>query len=305
MKTHQPATAIAQSDHSSNSNMCFAPPAFNLTAGNAVVQRQVDADTCGASNPRWDAFALEFNEHFQSVLHAFPQTPVAASMPDTPPTASPAAAPEAESATPSVEAPTAESTSEPTAEAPAKAPVPVDASPAKISKKLGGQSGAHVSGETLSCLFTVQQREMLLHFFNDNIIPERLFNGDEVGGSTAQQRILMSGIILKKGKYAPGSFYQRVHARMCGHWVKLVWHYAGVTPYGNSEWARPDGNLDHDGNIVIGNGKHEMDFVGRKDREYIMDQPEVLREYMAPEGTNFRKGFDKAGDSKKEKYQRF
>ncbi len=94
--------------------------------------------------------------------------------------------------------------------------------------ELAHASGPPVPAARLQRLFTSTQRQKLSSFIATRIIPERLFNGDDVGTTTAQQRILLAGHILSTGRYQPGSFEQAVHARMCGHWVNLVMHYAGA-----------------------------------------------------------------------------
>lgn len=125
-----------------------------------------------------------------------------------------------------------------------------------------------VSPAQLEYLFTSNQREKILRFINSRTIPSRLFNGDDIGKTVASQRILLSAHILAEGKYEPGkfeeendvqlpgsppemSYKQGVHAKYCGHWAQLVWHYAGVTP-ANYHATGVQGNFDHFGNIVIG-----------------------------------------------------
>ncbi len=110
-------------------------------------------------------------------------------------------------------------------------------------------SGDGVSPERLADLFTTTQIEKLTAFFADHSIPERLFDGDDVGHTTAQQRILLSGHILAVGHYAPGEYDQRVHARMCGHWANLVYSYAGVAE-GSGAGVREE--FDHTGALVLG-----------------------------------------------------
>jgi len=112
-------------------------------------------------------------------------------------------------------------------------------------------SGDGVSAERLARLFTPTQIEKLAAFISTRQIPDRLFNGDDVGGrerATAQQRILLAGHILAVGEYVPGSFAQRLHARMCGHWATLVYHYAGA---GQSGGAGIIENFDHTGGLSL------------------------------------------------------
>lgn len=263
MKTHQPETTLAPKDHSTDSANSFAPPAFQLFSNDSVLQRESESSACGVTSPKWEEFAVGFNDKFASVLHAFKQEQTAS---------------EGESAS---------------------------TTPTKVSNKPGGQSGEFLPPETLSCYFTIEQRDKLINYFTSNVIPDRLFNGDDAGPTSASQRILMSSIILSNGVYSPGSFMQRVHARFCGHWVKLTWHYAGVTPSGNMEWAGVSGNLDHDGNIVIGNGKHESEFSGRKSRTYLDKASEEERDKLTPEGTGFTDAYKGASEERKGKFQRY
>jgi hypothetical protein len=114
-----------------------------------------------------------------------------------------------------------------------------------------------LSGEELKALFTEEQRKGLMLFMtsSNKIIPDRLFLNDDIGKTTAQQRLIMSAHILCEGKYQPGSFLQPVHARMCYHWLQITHHYAGATTRGNDKGI--PGNTDHDGNLVFANGKTE------------------------------------------------
>ena len=123
----------------------------------------------------------------------------------------------------------------------------------------GAASGDGLTAERLQALFTEGQRCKLSAFFHSNLIPDRLFDGDEVGQASAQQRILMSAHILEVGEYAPGSFVQRVHARMCFHWAQIVHHYAGVTPSSGGLAEGMMGEFDHAGNVVLGAGTTDGD----------------------------------------------
>lgn len=117
-----------------------------------------------------------------------------------------------------------------------------------------------LSGAQLAALFTDRQRELLMSFIDTNRIPDRLFNGDEIGHTTAQQRLLMSAHILAEGTYTPGSFEQRVHARMCFHWVRIVHAYAGASTGSGGLVGGVMGNFDHDGNAVTGTATTETVF---------------------------------------------
>jgi hypothetical protein len=89
-------------------------------------------------------------------------------------------------------------------------------------------SGDGLTNARLAQLFTPAQCAALVRFHGDHVIPDHLFDGDEVGAATAQQRILIAGHILSVGHYQAGHIDQRVHARMCGHWAELVIQYAGA-----------------------------------------------------------------------------
>lgn len=104
-------------------------------------------------------------------------------------------------------------------------------------------------------LFTSAQRDMLMDFIVTRRIPEGLFNGDEIGATGAQQRILLSAHILAVGTYRPGSFDQRVHARMCFHWAQIVHHYAGATPAEGPISTGVMGGFDLFGRAMIGSGR--------------------------------------------------
>lgn len=113
----------------------------------------------------------------------------------------------------------------------------------------------------LRTMFTTGQRTKLMRYFGDHVIPDRLFDGDETGGCNAQQRIVLSGHILSHGTYAPGTFAQQLHARMCGHWAQLVHHYAGVTRSGGRGVS---GQFDHDGQLVLGGGRSSAEYSGER-----------------------------------------
>lgn len=118
-----------------------------------------------------------------------------------------------------------------------------------------GNDPEWLSPVLLQRLFTDEQRDKLLTFIRTKQIPERLFNGDEIGQATAQQRILVSAHILATGTYRPGSFEQRVHARMCWHWVQIVHHYAGATPASGPIASGVMGGFDVAGGAVLGAGR--------------------------------------------------
>ncbi len=115
----------------------------------------------------------------------------------------------------------------------------------------GSRSGDDLDDARLAQLFTEAQRAALLAYCLTGAIPERLFNGDELGGTTAQQRILLASHILAHGHYRPDSDSQKVHAKMCFHWAHLVHHYAGVTQ-GGLLTDGVMGSTDHSGQIIFG-----------------------------------------------------
>jgi hypothetical protein len=120
--------------------------------------------------------------------------------------------------------------------------------PATTSVTIAQDSGEHVTAERLRALFTSAQRDLLMQFITTRRIPDLLFNGAEPNATTVQQRVLMAGHILANGEYQPGSFSQRMYARMCGHWVNLVNHYAGV---GEGLGAGIREQFDHAGMLSI------------------------------------------------------
>lgn len=128
----------------------------------------------------------------------------------------------------------------------------------------------YLSAPDLKKIFTEKQRKGLMHFMtsSDKEIPDRLFLDDDIGNTTAQQRLIMSAHILTEGKYKPGSFLQPVHARMCYHWLQITHHYAGATTRGNDKGI--PGNTDHMGNLVFAEGKSEQ--VWSDQRVYDLDQ---------------------------------
>lgn len=142
------------------------------------------------------------------------------------------------------------------------------------SADVGERSGTELTGAQLATMISEEQRRLLTNYFDTNVIPDYLFNGDEPSptdsrvslGLTAQQRILISAQILADGTYEPGSFSQGLHARMCFHWAQLVHHYAGATTGTGPIAARLMGNFDHDGNAVFGTGRVEEHLQGATHR---------------------------------------
>lgn len=155
--------------------------------------------------------------------------------------------------------------------------------------QLGGASGAGVPASVLNELFTPTQRQKLAAFCANHVIPDRLFNGDDVGASSAQQRIVLSGHILATGEYEPGSFSQRLYARMCGHWANLVMTYAGAGDAGG-RGVREE--FDHEGNLSLSTGqRHAPEGMHGPQR---MDESDYATGERAPERSRFRhRGLDK------------
>ncbi|MEO1271328.1 MAG: DUF4157 domain-containing protein [Myxococcota bacterium] len=121
-------------------------------------------------------------------------------------------------------------------------------------------------------LFSTEQRQKLLAFTADHVVPERLFNGSNAGQASIQQRILISAHMLAVGTWQPeavapqvegdqeGAQEQRptelpqqgVIARSCLHWTQLVFAYAGVNPPGGEGHNGVQHTFDHAGNIILG-----------------------------------------------------
>ncbi|HET7462928.1 MAG TPA: DUF4157 domain-containing protein [Longimicrobium sp.] len=116
-------------------------------------------------------------------------------------------------------------------------------------------TGPALTPGDLHGLFTPAQRDKIKDFIATRQIPERLFDGTDLGHTTAQQRLLISAHILANGTYRPGSFEQRVHAHMCWHWVQIVHHYAGATPGSGDIAQGVMGSFDPLGGAVLGTGK--------------------------------------------------
>ena len=89
---------------------------------------------------------------------------------------------------------------------------------------------------TISWLFTDKQKQLLLKFFRDRMIPPGLFiemtrNELLETGLTVAQRVLVSAHILAHGKVTGrGGVVDKPRALFCGHWVNWVWNYAGINP---------------------------------------------------------------------------
>lgn len=195
-------------------------------ASSAVQQSPEDEAGALTSTEPPSAFAVAFNRELASVLHAF--------------------APGAGGAGDAVSC------------------EPGDAPAVSGDQAPRSASGVALGDDRLDLLFTPNQQAKLMHYFETGEIPERLFNGDEVGETTAQQRILISAHILAHGHYRPASIEQRVHARMCFHWVHLVHHYAGATPETGPLTNGIMGSTDHTGQIVLGGGDRSQGRQGSR-----------------------------------------
>lgn len=167
-----------------------------------------------------DEFVTDFNDHFRSIRHIFRPRPGSIS----PTGSSPEEASETGEQDSSVEATSA---------------------------------NRELSAQEIAGYFTQGQITLLSQYLASNIIPERLFNGDETNLLDAGQRIVISAHILANGEYDSGFRLQRVHARMCFHWAHIVYHYAGVTPPGGGLTVGTMGTTDPTGQIVLGGGSVE------------------------------------------------
>lgn len=181
------------------------------------------------ADPVWEEFAKAFNEEFKSILHVFAQDAMGCEDPA-----------QNEDGSPKI----------------------------KYSAK-GKQSGDNVTGSTLEGLFTSTQRVKLTNFMNDHKIPERLFDGDDVGYATTSQRLLMAAHILMVGTYSPASFEQRLHANNCGHWIDLTFDYAGAAVGTIGKGMM--GTTDHNGDVIMGKGG--LNEVFRKDKVKAAELP--------------------------------
>lgn len=119
----------------------------------------------------------------------------------------------------------------------------------------------------LNELFTPPQRSKIAGFIGSRNVPDRLFTNADNGGANAQQRILIASHILAHGRIRRGQFDQRVHGRMCGHWVELVHNYAGA---GFTEGRGIENNFDHDGRGGMGTGRMEREYLG--DRQNLSEE---------------------------------
>lgn len=95
----------------------------------------------------------------------------------------------------------------------------------------------------LYALFSSWQHAQLTMYFLDKTIPESLFTSPKASQKIDPGlRVLLAAQILTKGKrdvsdvntpaLRGGPWVKGPHVRAlyCGHWVKLVWNYAGVNP---------------------------------------------------------------------------
>jgi len=122
-------------------------------------------------------------------------------------------------------------------------------------------TGSAFTDAELNLLLSAQQRQTLLQYTATHVIPDRLFDGDDHSGMTAQQRIVLSAHILTHGTYAPGSFSQGMHARMCGNWVQLAQIYAGVA---RENSAGIGTQFDHNGQLALGAGRLQQVYSGEQ-----------------------------------------
>ena len=126
----------------------------------------------------------------------------------------------------------------------------------------------------LGPVFSNWQRARLIEYFHDNKIPEGLFTSSLATGKLLpHQRILLAAQILAAGERdvknskalkVRGDKWDldpHVKAKYCGHWVKLVWNYAGVNPADDParEWV-----VGPTGRISFGGGKRATIYQGRR-----------------------------------------
>jgi hypothetical protein len=160
-----------------------------------------------------------------------------------------------------------------------------EANPERRSSTAEGEHIDDFTTVELHAMFSSLQREQLHDYFETGMVPDHLFNGDDLGNANAQQRILLAAHILTYGKIAMGSYTQRIHARFCGHWVTLVKNYAGVAKTGG---RGIENEFDHAGNVVMGGGFMTGSFEGTRS---LVDP--------SAKGGKFRRGhlpFDRFGE---------
>jgi hypothetical protein len=156
-----------------------------------------------------------------------------------------------------------------------------------LDRERDDQKRNQVMAARLQFLFTDEQRELLTGFCTpERPIPDRLFDGDDPGRATAQQRIVMASHILAHGKYKPGSYVQEVHARACFHWARIVYQYAGVATEKSTQGLT--GSFDLMGGVVLGSGRIREPFHGSRDpaldpsESHLDSNPNAYRFSNAP-----------------------
>lgn len=138
-----------------------------------------------------------------------------------------------------------------------------DAFNARFKPVLGAAFGGALAAEALPTWFSPEQLSQLDAFSKSGLVPKSLFvSTPGTGKLTAQQKILMSSVILTEGKVAKpdedASKAKKPVAGFCGHWARWVFSYSGVTPPDGAEHFNGPKDLDlvgPTGEIVFGGGK--------------------------------------------------
>lgn len=151
---------------------------------------------------------------------------------------------------------------------------------------MDGFSGA-MTEATVPQYFTASQVAMLTGFMTTNVVPPNLFHQASGPKLTAQQRILLAGVILAHGTLPPemqgkanlsrdkprdedgneakdGKRDNRLHASMCGHWAQQVLLYAGAGIAAQNQQATQ--TVDSGGTLHLGNATTEKTFGSQADK---------------------------------------
>jgi len=145
--------------------------------------------------------------------------------------------------------------------------------PVSLGKMPAPRSPTLTKKELYEMFSSKSQRAKLSQYMKDHMVPDKLFGGGDLGNANVKQRILISGHILTNGKIQRGSFTQKVHARMCGHWADLVYNYAGA-----SRRVKPHMrySFDHEGQATMSSGTLDRVHGFKKDRTPVsnLEKPE-------------------------------
>ncbi|MBL0215805.1 MAG: hypothetical protein IPQ07_18235 [Myxococcales bacterium] len=178
-------------------------------------------------------------------------------------------------------------------------PKPVDAKPAAADYKafcaafatsFAGVMSVFPGGMTEATVpqyFTAGQVAALSGFMASNVVPPDLFHQASGPNLTAQQRILLAGVILAHGTLPPelqgkvnlsrdplkdekgnesktGQHDNRLHASMCGAWAQQVYLYAGAGIAAQNQQANQ--TVDTGGTLHLGNATTEKTFGSHADK---------------------------------------